>query len=102
MNNEEGFTLIEMMIVLLVISVLLLIALPNVTKHSSSINKKGCKAYIHMVQGQVQAFELEYRRIPTIEELKSEKYIGSGEAKCPSGNPIYIDLEGIVREQASS
>ena len=33
-KNDKGFTLIEMMIVLLIISILILIAIPNVTKHS--------------------------------------------------------------------
>lgn len=42
MRNEKGFTLIEMMIVLFVISILLLITIPNVTKNQSSITEKGC------------------------------------------------------------
>ena len=58
-KNQKGFTLIEMMIVLLVISVLLVITVPNVTKNNSSINEKGCEAFVKMVQGQVQAFELD-------------------------------------------
>ena len=58
-KNQKGFTLIEMMIVLLVISVLLVITVPNVTKNNSSINEKGCEAFIKMVQGQVQAYELD-------------------------------------------
>ena len=58
-KNQKGFTLIEMMIVLLVISVLLVITVPNVTKNNSSINEKGCEAFINMVQGQVQAYELD-------------------------------------------
>lgn len=33
--NERGFTLIEMLIVLMVISVLLLIAIPNVTEKNN-------------------------------------------------------------------
>ena len=58
-KNQKGFTLIEMMIVLLVISVLLVITVPNVTKNNSSINEKGCDAFVKMVQGQVQAYELD-------------------------------------------
>ena len=46
MKNEKGFTLIEMMIVMLVISVLLIITIPNVAKHNSNINNKGCDAYV--------------------------------------------------------
>ncbi|MBS4194674.1 competence type IV pilus major pilin ComGC [Lederbergia citri] len=49
-HNENGFTLIEMMIVLLVISIILLIALPNVTKQSSSINEKGCDALEQIIE----------------------------------------------------
>ncbi len=44
-KNEKAFTLIEMMIVLLVISVLLIIAVPNISKHNSNINEKGCEAF---------------------------------------------------------
>ncbi|MEX3710888.1 competence type IV pilus major pilin ComGC [Cytobacillus horneckiae] len=48
-KKEDGFTLIEMMIVLLVISVLLIITIPNITKNNSEINNKGCQAFIKMV-----------------------------------------------------
>ncbi|WP_152908487.1 prepilin-type N-terminal cleavage/methylation domain-containing protein, partial [Geobacillus stearothermophilus] len=44
--NQKGFTLIEMLIVLMVISVLLLIAIPNIAKHNSMINEKGCEAFL--------------------------------------------------------
>ena len=33
MKNEKGFTLMEMMIVLFVITILLLITIPNIAKH---------------------------------------------------------------------
>lgn len=39
MKNEKGFTLIEMMIVMLIISVLLIITIPNVYEKLSSIPK---------------------------------------------------------------
>lgn len=47
---QKGFTLIEMMVVLLIISVLILIAIPNVTKHSATIDDKGCEAYINKIR----------------------------------------------------
>ena len=49
--NERGFTLIEMMIVMLVISVLLIITVPSIVKNQEAVNKKGCEAYIKMVEG---------------------------------------------------
>lgn len=44
--NERGFTLIEMLIVLLVISILLIITIPNITKNQSTIQSKGCEAFV--------------------------------------------------------
>ena len=57
--NERGFTLIEMLVVLLVISIVLLVAIPNISKHSKTINEKGCEALKQMVQGQVEAYFIE-------------------------------------------
>ncbi|KYD29949.1 hypothetical protein B4113_1184 [Geobacillus sp. B4113_201601] len=47
--KEKGFTLIEMLIVMAVISVLLLIAIPNMTKHNSMIQSKGCEAFLNII-----------------------------------------------------
>ncbi|CAH2715375.1 ComG operon protein 3 [Neobacillus rhizosphaerae] len=95
-NNEKGFTLIEMLIVMLVISVLLIVTIPNVAKHNSNINNKGCQAYVKMVQAQVQAYEMDKNKIPTLAELKTEGYLKEDAKGCPNGNEVVIDLEGNV------
>ncbi|MBV7507462.1 prepilin-type N-terminal cleavage/methylation domain-containing protein [Bacillus sp. sid0103] len=100
MKNEKGFTLIEMMIVMLVISVLLIITIPNVAKHNSNINNKGCDAYVKMVQAQVQAYEMDKNKIPTMEELKTEGYLKTDSKGCPNGNTIEIDSYGTVTAAA--
>ncbi len=95
--NNKGFTLIEMMIVLLVISVLLFITIPNVTEQSSSIHNKGCEAFIHMVEAQVEAFKIEHNRLPSnFDELKTEGYITEKHSTCPNGQAITIDTSGNV------
>ena len=88
LKNQRGFTLIEMMIVLLVISVLLMITVPNVTKNNSTINEKGSEAYIKMVEGQIQAYEMENK------ELVDGKYLVNSEG--PAGKTIQISTEGVV------
>jgi competence protein ComGC len=99
MKNEKGFTLIEMMIVLLVISVLLIITVPNITKHNSKINSKGCEAFIKMVQAQVQSYEIEHKKYPAgTEDLVSEGYLKEGETSCPNGASITISAEGEVAQ----
>ncbi|AZU63325.1 competence type IV pilus major pilin ComGC [Neobacillus mesonae] len=90
-NSEKGFTLIEMMIVMLIISVLLIITIPNVTKHNSNINEKGCQAYVKMVQAEVQAYQVDKNKIPTLTELKSEGYIKDDKQGCPNGKAVEIN-----------
>ncbi|KZE66406.1 competence protein ComG [Fictibacillus phosphorivorans] len=94
MKNERGFTLIEMMIVLLIISILMLIALPSMTKNNSLVKSLGCEATIDLVQGQVGAYEAEKNKLPTIKELFDDKYIDT--TTCPDKKPLVIDSEGIV------
>lgn len=96
-HGQKGFTLVEMLIVLLIISVLILITIPNVTKHFSSIDNKGCSAYVSMVQGQVEAYRVDKMKYPTIEDLIKEDYISGNEATCPSGELVTVEANGNVK-----
>lgn len=96
MRNEKGFTLIEMLIVLMIISVLVLITIPNVMKHFKTVDDKGCDAYKQMVQSQVQAYKIDHKKYPSMKDLLSEDYLGVNEATCPDGTPINVDTNGKV------
>ncbi|MEC1180085.1 competence type IV pilus major pilin ComGC [Metasolibacillus meyeri] len=102
MKNEKGFTLVEMLIVLLIVSVLILVTIPNITKHFASIDDKGCSAYITMIQGQVEAYKIDHMTTPTVQDLFSENYIESEEARCPSGELVTISAEGKVMRMENS
>jgi competence protein ComGC len=102
MKNQKGFTLIEMMIVLLVISVLLIITVPNISSHSSNINKKGCEGYMRMVETQVQAYKIDNNGTPTFAQLKSGGYLKDEKATCPDGTPIEITGDGSVQKSSTS
>ncbi|MBY0122405.1 competence type IV pilus major pilin ComGC [Bacillus sp. S/N-304-OC-R1] len=100
LRNKKGFTLIEMMIVLLVISVLLIITIPNITKHNSKINSKGCEAFVQMVQAQAQAYEIDKKSPPAdVQALVDEKYLNPKETTCPNGEKILISAEGKVTSE---
>ncbi len=96
LKNQRGFTLIEMLIVMLIITVLIAIAIPNVTKQSSAVDEKGCKAFVQMVQGQVESYRMDFKAVPTIVNLESEGYLKNGETDCPNGDLITISAEGVV------
>ena len=94
-RNEKGFTLIEMLIVLLVISILLIITIPNITKHQSTIHSKGCEAFVKMVQAQVQSYEIDHAKFPAnVSDLESQGYLK--QTSCPNGDGVSIDKEGNV------
>ncbi|WP_141431614.1 competence type IV pilus major pilin ComGC [Bacillus sp. 03113] len=97
MKNEKGFTLIEMMIVLLIISVLLIITIPNVTKHNARINDKGTEAYLKMVEAQVQAYEMDHNELPeNVDDLINDGYLNENQRNAPNGKTIVIESDGDV------
>lgn len=91
LKNNRGFTLVEMMIVLLIISVLILISIPNVTKHSANIDEKSCQAFVKMVEGQVAAYKIEHKKIPALVELETEGYLPGEDTTCPNGETVTVD-----------
>ena len=91
-----------MMIVLLIISVLILIAIPNVTKHSKSIDEKGCSAYVKMVEGQLEAFKMDEKKMPTsLAELTDKEYLPEN-PQCPDGRQLSITVEGKIEVAGGS
>ncbi|WP_337747329.1 prepilin-type N-terminal cleavage/methylation domain-containing protein [Gracilibacillus saliphilus] len=48
MKNNKGFTLIEMLIVLAVISILLILFIPNLASKSENISEQGCEALLNV------------------------------------------------------
>lgn len=95
-KNEKGFTLVEMLIVLAIISILILIAIPNVTKQSKTIDEKGCNAYVQMVQGQVEAYKLENKSYPdAFGDLVTEGFLNE-EPVCPNGSAISLENGRVI------
>ncbi|MBM6617301.1 competence type IV pilus major pilin ComGC [Bacillus suaedaesalsae] len=94
--NEKGFTMIEMMIVLLVVSILMIITIPNITKNQGMIRNKGCNAYINLVQAQVEAYKMDNGTSsnPSMDDLLTEKYIKS--KTCPNGDLLEVSASGEV------
>lgn len=93
MNNQKGFTLVEMMVVLLIISILLVITIPNITKHNSTINNKGCSALEKMIEAQVQAYEMDIGKPPaSLNDLKTSGYINEEQTTCPNGKPVTLSF----------
>lgn len=59
LKNKEAFTLMEMVLVLFIISVLMLMIIPNVAKTKTSVETKGTYALAVVVQTQADMYELD-------------------------------------------
>ena len=97
MQNEEGFTLLEMLLVMVVITILLLLIIPNVVTQRSSVQGKGVP-YVKSIEAQIQVYQLQHNKIPSLKELADEKYITTD--KCPNGESIHISDDGTVSIRA--
>lgn len=97
LKNEKAFTLIEMLIVLLIISMLILLIVPNLTNKTKNVHAKGCTALVELVQSQVIAFHLDEGRLPNnLTELVNENYIKEEQLVCENNVTLKMDTDGNV------
>ena len=73
---EEGFTLIEMSLVLFIISALLLLFVPNIAGRQESANETSDEAVITVLQSQVDMYKMDKGKNPeTFTTMHTEKYL---------------------------
>ena len=72
LENEKvkAFTLLEMLMVLLIISVLMLLFIPNLSKQKEKVTDKGNAAVVKIVENQAELYELNEGKKPSIGELE--------------------------------
>ncbi len=92
MKRNEGFTLLEMIIVLAVICLIFVLTLPNIQQKQRIINERGCEALIEVVNSQILLYRIEHdREVDDISELIAEGYLKEKQSKCPDGRRIVIN-----------
>ncbi|HHY60736.1 MAG TPA: prepilin-type N-terminal cleavage/methylation domain-containing protein [Clostridia bacterium] len=90
-KNQKGFTLVELMVVVVIIGVLVAIAVPVYSNMTLRAKERACDANVRTIQSAVNAFYAEKNEYP--ENLKDlEDYLGQDELQCPvNGEPYQID-----------
>jgi competence protein ComGC len=93
--------MIEMMIVLLIISILLLIAVPNMTKSNAVVKQKSCEATVKLLQSEVAQYDMENTTpLSNLSTLQTEGYVDH--ITCPDGGNLILDNGLVKREDPSS
>lgn len=90
-RKQNGFTILEMMIVLSIIALIFLLTLPNIQQKQKIIHNKGCEALVEVVNAQVLLYEVEHLTPPSsISQLIQEGYLKEEQRRCPAGELIEI------------
>lgn len=67
-NKQAGFTLLEMMVVVMIIGMLAAMVVPNLLRNKEKASQKKAMADIITLEGVLDIFQLERNRYPTEEE----------------------------------
>jgi general secretion pathway protein G len=97
-NNEEqrGFTLLELMVVLLILALIATIAAPQVTKHLRKAKTQTASIQIEALGAAVDSFNLDVGRFPTNEE--SLKALVSKPSAAANWDGPYIKKEASLTD----
>lgn len=89
--KEKGFTLLEMVAVVMIISILFLLTIPNVNKVLSSVENVGCEALTKVVDAAIIEFKLDFKTYPSsVSDLVNGGYLDEEQTKCSNGQSIKI------------
>lgn len=97
--NKKGFTLLEMIVVVMIVAVLFLLTVPNVSKVINSVDDKACDALTKVVDSAAVQYRLEYGEMPSsVQDLISAGLLSEDQAKCSNGKSIYFEDGHAVYE----
>lgn len=115
-RRRPGFTLIEILVVIAVISVLAALVAPNVFRHVGSAKDAAAKSQIEMLGAALDAYRLDNGRYPTtaqgLEALWAEPaaeprptnwrgpYLRKAVPNDPWGNPYYYMSPGELNPRS--
>jgi len=88
-RNQKGFTLVELMVVVLIIAILVAIAIPLYTKSQENAQRSACKANLRTLMGSIAQYMSENETYPAeLKNLADEGYIKSVPT-CPTDKKAY-------------
>lgn len=96
-KGEKGFSLVELMVVIVIIGVLIAIAIPVYRNTTESAELRACHANQRMIEGAASQYamneEIDIEDVNEIDVLNN--YFSDGVPKCPSG-AVYSITGGKV------
>jgi len=91
MRSEKGFTLVELMIVVLILGALAAIAIPRIMGGAATARANACATNIDLINSQIELYNANTGSWPADLEIvtKDTDYFPDGEPVCPVTGGIY-------------
>ncbi|NTW95062.1 MAG: prepilin-type N-terminal cleavage/methylation domain-containing protein [Erysipelotrichaceae bacterium] len=88
---KKGFTLLEMIVVVSVITLLFLLSIPNIQKVLNLFEKKGCEAQLKVIDAAILEYKMEFNEIADdTSQLIDAGYITEEQTTCQNNDQIVI------------
>src|SRR5207249_5841829 len=94
--RKQGFTLVEIMIVVAIIGLLAAIAIPNFMKARNTAQKNACINNLRQIDGAIQQWALDKKQGPTaaVKFTDISGYLKNA-IICPAGGTAFLDSYNI-------
>lgn len=96
---KKGFTLLEMIVVLSVITLLFLLTIPNIQKVMTLFDRKGCEAQMKVIDAAILEYKLDTgETADDPDQLVDAGYISEQQITCQNNDQIGIENGQAVLE----
>ena len=93
-KRNQGFTLVEIMIVVAIIAILAAVAIPNFIKYRQNSQAAACVSNLKQIEAAVEQVKMTGKAEPEYptDLVGADKYI-KNEPKCPAGGEYKLGTE---------
>jgi prepilin-type N-terminal cleavage/methylation domain-containing protein len=93
MRKRKGFTLVELLIVVLILGALAAIAIPRIVGGATNAKINACKTNVDLINSQIELYYANTGGWPTAltDVTNSTDYFPDGAPKCPVDDTVYDD-----------